>query len=195
MTAETNYVFSDGINLFAKTPAELTDELGTWNTAEAIVEEERKYDAKLAYMLKPLQRVELLGESEDTIYVIVDLDNQLKLVNPCECLAGDSDLLDDDYAIEAIVDGCFGKLHQLYSYNKTTLNLLKSLESNQDVVWTNESELDVLPLAGKKIQCLELPEVGQEEFEKAHNQVILRRVEAISDRISTTVGLPVHSMA
>lgn len=156
MKEESKYVFTDGIDTYAKTKQELKDYYGKED--DPVEVEEQNNDVVMAYKLQPLRHVEVIGRSEDQIYAVVDLSNQdKKQADKRVSGIGDTDLLKEDLALEAIDGAGYGQVHNLYSYNEETVEMLKALDDNQDVTWKAEKDLRFRPARGGDVKSLELP--------------------------------------
>lgn len=156
MKEESKYVFTDGIDTYAKTKQELEDYYGKED--DPVEVEEQNNDVVMAYELRPLEHVEVIGRSEDQIYSVVDLSNQdKKQADKRVSGIGDTDLLKEDLALEAIDGAGYGQVHNLYSYNEETVEMLKALDDNQDVTWKTEKDLRFKPARGGDVKSLELP--------------------------------------
>lgn len=156
MKEESKYVFTDGIDTYAKTKQELEDYYGKED--DPVEVEEQNNDVVMAYELRPLKHVEVIGRSEDQIYAVVDLSNQdKKQADKRVSWIGDTDLLKEDLALEAIDGAGYGQVHNLYSYNEETVEMLKALDDNQDVTWKAEKDLYFKPARDGEVKSLELP--------------------------------------
>lgn len=156
MKEESKYVFTDGIDTYAKTKQELEDYYGKED--DPVEVEEQNNDVVMAYELRPLKHVEVIGRSEDQIYAVVDLSNQdKKQADKRVSGIGDTDLLKEDLALEAIDGAGYGQVHNLYSYNEETVEMLKALDDNQDVTWKAEKDLYYKAARGGDVKSLELP--------------------------------------
>lgn len=156
MKEESKYVFTDGIDTYAKTKQELEDYYGKED--DPVEVEEQNNDVVMAYELRPLKHVEVIGRSEDQIYAVIDLSNQdKKQADKRVSGIGDTDLLKEDLALEAIDGAGYGQVHNLYSYNEETVEMLKALDDNQDVTWKAEKDLRFKPARGGDVKSLALP--------------------------------------
>lgn len=146
----TIYIFSDGIQTYAKSQKTLEQEHGKENPVE---KEQKANSMQLAYTLKPFTYLELLGKSDDQFYVLVDLSGQDKQ-NAFSNVAGDVDIFRDKKAIEAFDERGFEPNHCLYSYNDATITMLKHLDKAREVKWTRPA---AKPDHSSSIKRLKLP--------------------------------------
>ncbi len=179
MSEERKYVFTDGIDTYAKTKKELEDEHG--KETDPVEIEKQNNDVQLAYRLAPLRRLEVIGKSKDQIYAVVDLKNQDKTTkaNPA---AVDADLLRDDKALEVIDGKGFSQVHNLYSYNAEAVEMLKALDDNKDVSWKAEKDLYYKPAKGGDVKSLELPPAKVETIQEIERETSRKRDQELSGR-------------
>lgn len=164
MAEETKYVFTRGSDVIGYTEAELIQGASkyglTGNAKEDILAEAGKVltedpDIKLAYQLKPLRRLEKIGQDNWTLMNVVDLKGQN--------LPG---FEGEDKAIEIMGEfGMPGDSHILMHYGQDTLEMLKGFDDFQEDGWQQafDKALEKAPAKAKSGEELELPRITPDE--------------------------------
>ncbi|WP_048345005.1 hypothetical protein [Limosilactobacillus mucosae] len=164
MAEEAKYVFTRGSDVIGYTEAELIQGASkyglTGNAKEDILAEAGKVltedpDIKLAYQLKPLRRLEKIGQDDWTLMNVVDLKGQN--------LPG---FKGEDKAIEIMGEfGMPGDSHILMHYGQDTLEMLKGFDGFQEDGWQQafDKALEKAPAKAKSGEDLELPRITPDE--------------------------------
>lgn len=166
MAEETKYVYSNGVDTIGYTAVELMNGLKgvdlrpymssrdiflSW--AGQLVTSDSSM--KFAYQLRPLRRLEKIGQDDWTLINLVDLKGQK--------LPG---FEGEDKAIEIMGEfGMPGDSHILMHYGQDTLEMLKDFDDFQEDDWQKafDKAIEKAPAKAKSGEDLEMPRITADE--------------------------------